>query len=283
MENEPTKKTSSKQVLIKVFRIILIAYIAMCVGVYFFQSKLVFIPTVGQPERTPASIGLEFQDLTLKSENEKIHAWFVPAKENKGTILFCHGNAGNLGHRMSTIRTWNDLGWNIMIFDYRGYGISTGKPSEKGCYEDVRAAYLWLKENDHLKKPLIVHGRSLGGGIASWAAGEFSADALILESTFTSIPDMGAHYYPFLPIAMISNIDFPTKERLPNLDIPLLIIHGEKDQIIPYKMGKEMAQKNSADFIDLQGDHNSGFDVSPAYIPGLKAFVDKLIVPKEEP
>lgn len=276
MENETKSKSVKKQLLIKSVRVIFIAYVAVCLAVYFFQAKLVFIPTVGEPEYTPESVGLNFQDLTLQSENEKIHAWFVPAKENKGTVLFCHGNAGNLGHRTATVKAWNRVGMNILLFDYRGYGKSTGEPTEKGCYEDARAAWNWLKENGQLQKPFIIHGRSLGGGIASWAAGEFNADALILESTFTSIPEMGAHYYPFLPIGMISSINFSTGERLPKLKIPLLVIHGQKDEVIPYKMGREMASKNGADFIELQGKHNSGFETTPEYIPGLQAFVEKV-------
>ena len=283
MSEENNGKSSLKAAFIKMLRIILLAYAALCFGLYFFQTKLVFIPTAGEPAYTPKSIGLDYQDLMLNSEEENIHAWYIPAKENKGTVLFCHGNAGNLGHRMSTISSWNKLGMNILIFDYRGYGKSTGSPTEEGCYKDAAAAYSWLKENGFLKQPFIIHGRSLGGGVASWAAGEFNADGLILESTFTSIPDMGSHYYPFLPIGMISSIQFSTGDRLPKLKIPLLIIHGEKGEVIPYKMGRSMAEKNKADFIKLQGAHNSGFEITPEYLPGLKAFIVKVTSKPEEP
>ena len=283
MENETGKKSTVKQMLIKVVRIILIAYVAMCLGLYFFQAKLVFIPTVGEPDYSPDSIGLAFEDLMLKSGNEQIHAWYVPAKENKGTVLFCHGNAGNLGHRMSTIRAWNEVGMNVLLFDYRGFGKSSGSPSEQGCYEDAEAAHLWLKEKGLLEGLFVIHGRSLGGGVASWASEKFKPDGLILESTFTSVPDLGSHYYPFLPIGMISSIKFPTEERLETIRIPLLVIHGVKDEVIPYKMGRKIADQHKADFIELMGKHNSGFDVTSEYIPGLRSFIEKLTLLGEAP
>lgn len=280
MDSEKNSKSSIKESFIKIIRVLVIVYVLMCLGVYFFQAKLVFVPSVGAPEYTPDNMGLEYEDLILKSADESIHAWFVPSQENKGTVFFCHGNAGNLGHRLSTIRAWNSIGMNILLFDYRGFGKSTGSPSEKGSYEDAQACYKWLEENGKLKKPFIIHGRSLGGGVASWVAKNFDSDALILESTFTSVPDMGAHYYPFLPIRLISSIHFPTEERLKNFTKPLLIIHGKEDKVIPYFMGKKMAEQTNAKFLELRGGHNSGFDNTAEYIPTLKSFVASLISSK---
>ena len=276
MEIENNTKSKLKQNLIRIFRVLLIVYLVMCLGVYFFQANLVFVPTKGSPKYTPANMGLEYEDFILDSGNEKIHVWFVPAKENKGTVFFCHGNAGNLEHRLSTIRTWNSIGMNILLFDYRGFGKSTGSPGEEGSYEDAQACYEWLEKNNKLENPFIIHGRSLGGGVASWAAKKFDCDGLILESTFTSVPDMGAHYYPFLPISLISSIHFPTEERLKEFSKPLLIIHGKDDEVIPYFMGRKMADQTNAGFFELTGGHNSGFDITPEYGATLKSFVEKL-------
>ena len=278
MDNDKKQRSQLLNVLLKITRVFLTVYILMCLGVYFYQGSLVFVPTVGDPHKTPEEIGLKFEDLILESEEEKIHAWYVPAEEDKGTVLFCHGNAGNLGHRLSTIRIWNQLGLNILLFDYQGFGKSSGSPSEEACYEDVEACYKWLEENGKLSKPFIIHGRSLGGGVASWAAINFSCDALILESTFTSIPDMGAHYYPFLPISLISSISFNTEERLKDFNKPLLILHGKSDEIIPFEMGLKMAGQKHSDFLEMQGGHNDGFLVTPKYIPTLESFVEKLRV-----
>lgn len=272
-----TENKSKSNVFVKVIRVLVIVYVTMCLGIYLFQGNLVFVPTKGTPTKTPLNIGLEYKDLSLKSGNETIHAWYIPAKENKGTILFCHGNAGNLEHRLSTIRTWNSTGMNIMLFDYRGFGQSTGTPSEEGCYEDAKVCFEWLQSNGKLKKPFIIHGRSLGGGIASWAALNFENDGLILESTFTSVPEMGALYYPYLPVKLISSIEFPTEKRLKSYSKPLLIIHGKSDEVIPYEMGQKMAQQTDAIFFELIGTHNSGFDITEEYQPTLQKFVDSII------
>ena len=278
MESEEITKSLVKKGLFRIIRVLLIVYLLMCLGVYLFQAKLVFVPTKGEPAYTPENLGLEYEDLSLKSGQETVHAWFVAAKENKGTVLFCHGNAGNLGHRLSTIRVWNKLGMNIFLFDYRGFGKSTGTPSEEGCYEDVKTCYEWLEKNSKLSsKPFIIHGRSLGGGSATWAAMNFECDGLILESTFTSVPDMGARLYPFLPIRILSKINFPNEERVKSFKKPLLIIHGKEDEVIPYEMGRKMAEQTKADFLELTGAHNSGFDTSPDYGLTLRTFVEKLI------
>ena len=121
MESKEGIKSPLKQGMIKAVRVLLIVYIVLCLGVYFFQAKLVFVPTKGEPVNTPENLGLEYEELFLKSGSESIHAWFVPAKESRGTVLFCHGNAGNLGHRLSTVKIWHELGMNILLFDYRGF------------------------------------------------------------------------------------------------------------------------------------------------------------------
>ena len=125
METEEKTKAKLTLKIVKIIRVLLIVYIVMCLGIYFFQSKLVFVPTKGEPQYTPQNLGLDFEDFMLESGSEKINAWFIPSKANKGTVFFCHGNAGNLGHRLSTIRIWHELGMNILLFDYRGFGKRT--------------------------------------------------------------------------------------------------------------------------------------------------------------
>ena len=270
------KKNVLKPVLIRLAVYACSFYLLLCAAVYFKQGSIVFVPTVGEPERNPADIGLNFEDLLLDSGNEKIHAWYIPANADKGTVLICHGNAGNLGHRMSTISIWNRLGMNIMIFDYQGYGKSSGSPGEEASYSDVEACFNWLKEQKKDKKPLIIHGRSLGGGPACWAAVNLQFDGLILESTFTSISDMGSHQFPFLPVRLICNIDFENRERVGKIKIPVLVFHGKEDEIIPYKMGKQLAEAADVDLQDLEGDHNSGFRDTESYPAKLKEFIFSL-------
>ncbi len=254
----------------------LIIYVSFCLLVFFMQEKIVFIPTIGTPYQNPATLDIQFEDLKLKSGSHDINAWYVPAEENQGTVLFCHGNAGNLGHRLDTVKIWHRLGFNIMLFDYRGFGLSEGEPSEKGCYQDVQACYNWLNDNQKKNGPFIIHGRSLGGGVASWAATQFSCDGLILESTFTSIPDMGRHKFPILPIGMISTMDFSSLSRIDQLKCPLLVLHGPDDEVIPYFMGERLAEAGGVDLHKLDGGHNTGFNRTKAYPQILSEFISSL-------
>ena len=253
-----------------------VTYFMLCGTVFFMQESFVFVPTRGEPGSTPKVLSLPYEDLKLKSGDGEIHAWFIPAKADKGTILFCHGNAGNLGHRISTVKIWNDLGYNLMIFDYRGFGISTGSPSEENCYEDTKTCYEWLKDNNKLSKKLIIHGRSLGGGPATWAALNLSSHGLILESTFTSIPDMGRKQFPILPVDLITYIEFPILERVSKLTIPLLVLHSKDDEFIPYSMAERLAATGGVELQDLTGDHNSGFTRTIDYKDKLEDFISTL-------
>jgi fermentation-respiration switch protein FrsA (DUF1100 family) len=214
--------------------------------------------------------------LSIKSDGFDINAWYVPAIASRGTVLFCHGNAGNIGFRMNNIRIWNQLGMNVLIFDYRGYGLSQGTTTEQGCYEDVKACYSWLKEHYPTQGPFIIHGRSLGGGVASWAAENLSCDGLILESTFTSIPAMGQYRFPFLPITFISNIYFPTTERIGKIACPIQVFHSKDDDVIPYFMGEQLARLAGVELQLLKGDHNNGFSFTSNYSDKLNEFVSRL-------
>jgi hypothetical protein len=269
---KPTWKKSVKRLGVSA----IIIYISFCIFVFFMQENIVFIPTVGTPYQSPATFDIEFQDLKLTSGDHKIHAWYVPAAANKGTILFCHGNAGNLGHRLDTVKIWHKLGFNLMLFDYSGFGLSGGSPSEENCYRDVQACYDWLKDSHKMAGQLILHGRSLGGGVASWAATQFSCDGLILESTFTSIPDMGRHKFPILPIGMISTMDFSSLSRIDQLKCPLLVLHGPDDEVIPYFMGEKLAEAGGVDLHKLDGGHNSGFTRTKNYPQILSEFISGL-------
>ncbi len=271
-----SQKMNLKKSLGKLFLIVLLLYSVGCIGLYSYQEKIVFIPMKGEPRYTPANLGYSFENLRLKSGEEEINAWFIPAQNARATVLFCHGNAGNLEHRLATIKIWHELGVNLMIFDYKGYGSSTGKPSEEGLYEDAQVCHKWLMDNKKIKLPLIIHGRSLGGGVAAWVANNLVCDGLILESTFTSIPDMGAHYYPYLPIRWLSKIYFENLEQVKKTTVPLLVFHGQEDEVIPYEMGVTLAKEGKGEFVDLIGDHNNGFEISPKYIPALGRFIQQL-------
>ncbi|MFN5261934.1 MAG: alpha/beta hydrolase [Pseudanabaena sp.] len=277
--------------LLPVVRILVLAYIGLAIALYLGQSNLVYMPSQELID-TPATIGLKFDDVQLTTkDNVNLDAWFVPAKDNdqigKGVILFCHGNGGNIGNRVSYLPIFKDLGLATFLFDYRGYGKSEGKPSEEGTYSDVEAAWQYLTQEKQIPpQKIIIYGESLGGAIASFLAqkisqqdGKNSAGGLILASTFTSISDRSAELYPFLPIRFLSRFSYNSIDRLPSIKIPVLIIHSTDDEIIPFHHGdlNFQAANQPKKLITLRGDHNGGFlDSLEIYRNGLKEFIQSI-------
>ena len=255
------------------------SYVSLTFLLYLFQNRLIFLPTAAIVA-TPSSIGLAYESVHLTAaDGVKLTGWYVPAAEAQFTILFFHGNAGNISHRLDTVDLYHRLGFNLLIVDYRGYGQSEGRPTEQGTYLDAEAAWHHLVEDRQLApEQIVIVGRSLGGGIASWLAQHQPAGALVLESTFTSIPDMAARQFPFLPVRPLARIQYDTLARLPNLSIPILIVHSPNDEVIPYSHGQQIfkAAPEPKQFLKIQGGHNDGFVISQdIYGSTFKAFVEQ--------
>ncbi len=254
-------------------------YFLFAILIYFFQSGLIFHPT-RDIITNPGEAGMAFEDVELASaDGTRLHAWWVPAPgKSRGTVIFCHGNAGNISHRIDSIRVFRNLGLDTLIFDYRGYGKSEGSPSEAGLHRDAEAAW---KHATRVRKispeRVLIFGRSLGGAVAAHLAAKQTPRALILESTFSSIPDMGAEVYPWLPRSL-ARFDLATAEYVKDLKCPLLSIHSPQDDIVPYAQGKKVyaAAPEPKTFLDISGDHNNGFMLSgDVYRKGLKKFIDE--------
>lgn len=250
-----------------ILQIVLLVYLGLMVLIYFKQSSLVFLPEMDRGYRaSPADIGLPFTALTLAtSDGETLDGWHVPAKPGsaaRGLVLFFHGNAGNIAHRLDYLGMFHALGYATFIIDYRGYGKSSGSPSEAGTYLDAEAA--WHHATQVLGYPakrIAVFGESLGGGVAAKVAADKRPGALVLASTFTSVPDLGAELYPLLPIRLLAHIRYDTLQRLTQIDCPLLVIHSRDDDIIPYRHGRRLfdAARARKQFIEMTGGHNEGF------------------------
>jgi fermentation-respiration switch protein FrsA (DUF1100 family) len=257
-----------------------VCYLAIAALMWFFQEKLVYMP-FRKLDGTPANYGLRFEDVVLETEDGvKLHGWFVPAPDEKSVVLFCHGNAGNVSHRLDTLRLLHGLGLSTFIFDYRGYGRSEGKPSEEGTYRDVDAAWQYLtRERGIPAGRIIVFGRSLGGPIAAWAARKHAPRGLILESTFTSTVDLGKRLYPFLPIGLLARIRYPTAAYVRDVQCPVLVAHSHSDEMIPHDLGRRVfeAAPEPKSFLEFRGSHNEGFlDSGADYSEGLKTFIEGL-------
>lgn len=201
----------------------------------YFPERAIFM--------TPASVRLEFEDVFFRAaDGTRLHGWYLPGETDKPLVVFCHGNAGNISHRVDNLRLLRGLGLSVFIFDYRGYGRSAGKASEEGTYSDLRGAINWLQEKGWTPEQLIYFGRSVGAAIALQLALEQPPAALILESPFTSIRAMGRHHYPLLWLLAGWAFDarYNNLAKIGRLKVPLLIFHGDRDNIVPQRMGREL-------------------------------------------
>lgn len=206
-----------------------------------FERHLIYFPT-REHDLSPAALGLVHEEVPLLTEDEvRIHAWFLPAKGSTGTVLVCHGNAGNVSHRLDrALLMQSRLHADVLLFDYRGYGRSEGSPDEEGTYRDARAAWRWLRARGHGRDRVVLFGESLGSAVALQLAIEGEARALVLESPFTSIPDMVRAVFPFLPVSSLMRTQYDNLAKVPRLRMPLLVLHGDRDEVVPFRQGQRL-------------------------------------------
>lgn len=207
-------------------------------------NRFLYFPT-SRWVTTPANLGLEAEEVFLSPESGvRLHAWFFPRSEPLATLLFCHGNAGNASHRLENVARLLQIGFQVLLFDYRGYGHSSGQPSEQGLYRDAATAWKHLAERaETADAPRIIFGRSLGGAVAIDLATRAEADALIVESTFTSAHTMARLLFPF-PLPSLP-VEYDSLSKIGRLNTPLLVLHGERDELIPFAEGRALFQAAS--------------------------------------
>ena len=261
-------------------------YLLLALMLYLFQGRMVFLSNF--PGRalseTPADIALDYEDVWITtSDGESLHGWHVPAAQSRGTVLFLHGNAGNISHRLDSLRIFNSLGLDTLIIDYRGYGQSSGRTTEAGTYLDAQAAWDYLTEARSIPaERIIVFGRSLGGAVGAWLGTEVRPAALIIESSFSSGEDMARRLYPFLPARILTRLKYPVTEYAARLECPVLVVHSLHDEIIPFAMGQAIyaAVNSEKRFLQIAGDHNNGFLLSyDDYVAGLAGFIRSVLRP----
>jgi fermentation-respiration switch protein FrsA (DUF1100 family) len=256
----------------------LVLVIAIFSGfMYVNQPGMIFFP-IKELQDSPGDWGMQYEDLTIDTADKiRLHGWFIPRGGPNKTLLFFHGNAGNISHRGDSIKIFHELGLNVLIFDYRGYGQSEGKPTEEGLYKDARAAWNYLTQTRGINdKNIILFGRSLGGAVAAKLAAEVNAGGVILESTFSSARDMAHELFPILSYLVPVRFDFKTAEYIKQVNCPVLVVHSPDDEIIPYSLGRKVydAANQPKQLLELNGDHNSGFLQSqPRYQKELDHFI----------
>ena len=259
-------------------------YLGLALYLYVFQARFIYFPNLPsrQVTATPADIGLTFEAVRLRtSDGEALVGWFIPTRAARGTLLYLHGNGGNMGHRLDQIAVFHRLGLNILIIDYRGYGASSGKPSEQGTYQDALTAWNYLTQQKHLKpERIVLFGESLGGSIAAWLVARHPPAGLIIYASFTSVPEMGQALYPMFPASWLTRYRYDTRAALRHVSCPVLIMHSPEDEIIPFSHGQALfgAAHEPKRLVELRGGHNDAVRVSrEIYMREIGVFLQRYL------
>lgn len=247
--------------VVRLVQIPILAWLFVVVAAMFLENSLIYFPAV-YPEGDWNPAGLPVEDAWFQAaDGTRLHGWYVPKENARAAVLFCHGNGGNITHRVDALTMLNRrAAVSVLIFDYRGYGRSEGKPSEAGVLADARAARAWLAAREKIAEAdIVLLGESLGGAVAVDLAARDGARVLVLESTFSSLPDVAAYHYPFLPVRWAMRSQFDAVGKIGMYHGPLFQAHGDVDTIVPLQFGRHLfeAANEPKQFLPLPGhDHN---------------------------
>lgn len=242
---------------------IILAYIIIVLFTYLYQRKLLYHPS--ENNYTGDEIQFDYKEVFIEVDKDvKLKSWFLEKdlKKNK-TILYFHGNAGDLTNRVHKLNELNKLDVNILIISWRGFSGNQGKPTEKNLYNDARKSVEWLNETGVTNKNIILYGESLGTGVATELGQNNSFSGIVLESPFTSIADAAKIYYPYLPVNLLLKDRYDSIKKIKNIKIPILIMHGKKDNIVPFFMGEklyQMANEPKYKYFSEEDDHMMEFN-----------------------
>ncbi|MGF1669089.1 MAG: alpha/beta hydrolase [Balneolaceae bacterium] len=257
-----------------------ICYLVLLSGFYFFQNSLMFIPAK-EMIATPESVGLAYEEHYFETaDGEKLHSWFIINESSDKIVKVSHGNAGNISGRVGLAKVLHEAGFSVFMYDYRGYGKSSGKPNEKGLYLDAEAALNFLTQHlQHEERNIIPFGRSLGGPVAAYIAANFKIGGLAIDSSFINMKAIVSELYPFLP-SFLTHANFPTQKYLSEIrGIPVMILHSRDDDLIGFHHGEKLFETASEPkrFIELRGGHNDSFLESEAkYLRAWQDFGQEL-------
>lgn len=250
--------------LVRLAFFILVIYAATVLAVYIFQRRLQYFPDddIGDPE-APGILGMKA--VTAKTDDGlDLVAWFAPPKQKNGRIVVLfHGNGGNIAHRAIKASQFMARGYGVFLSEYRGYGGNPGSPTEEGLYRDGRAALKWLDGEGYGIGRLVLYGESIGSGVAVQLAAEVQPRAVVLEAPFTSAADVAKRAYPVLPIDFLMKDRFDNIKKIGMSKPNLLIVHGDRDEVVPHKLGKKLfdAANHPKEFVTIEnGTHNDLFE-----------------------
>jgi len=254
-----------------------IFYFIIIITVYIFQRNLLYHPSENNYSGDKLTVNIEKVKIQTKDSIELL-AWYHNKNiNNYKTILFLHGNAGSLENRIHKINYFKDMNVNFLIIAWRGFSGNEGKPNEAGLYEDAKSAIGWLKKKGIEKENIIIYGESLGTGVAVEIAQNKNFAGIILESPFTSMIDAAKDKYPFLPVKILLKDKYESDKKIKNIKIPILIMHGKVDKIVPFSMGKklyELANKPKYSYFSEYDDHMMNYDKN--LLKSLKDYIYSL-------
>jgi len=271
--------------MLKFILVVVACYGLLVVVAYLMQGRMLYLAEV--PGRalimTPTDIGMDYEDVSIvTADGVTLHGWFIAGRSSR-VLLFFHGNAGNISHRLDSIVQFQDLGLSVLIIDYRGYGQSEGRTTEKGIYRDADAAWRYLIESRGVVAgDIVIFGRSLGASAASRLAKKHQPLALILESSFTSVPDIAQSLYPWLPVRWLSRLSHATGDYVRDVHCPVLVVHSRDDEIIPFHHSETIfaSANEPRTLLAIRGTHNDAFlRDERTYVDGLRAFLSGLFTP----
>lgn len=270
--------------MLRIVVLLAAVYCGLMLVAYLAQARLLFQPHFGgrELEADPGRLGLQFESVEIDTaDGERLHGWWIPHSAPRASVLFSHGNAGNISHRLDSLEIFHQLGLNVLIYDYRGYGRSSGRPSEQGLYRDAEAALDWMtRERNVAPDEVVLFGRSMGAAVSARIAQKKPAACLILESAFTSVPDRASELYGWLPVRWLLHLDMNTREYVAGIGIPTLVIHSRDDEIVPFEHGRKVSEAagENAVLLEISGGHNTGFmDSRQTYVRGLDRFLERCV------
>lgn len=261
----------------RLIAVLLLALVGFYVVFFFAQTSLI---AQGEPgiTITPKVHDWTYEDVSVRVGDETTHAWFLPLEGAKGIVLYCHGNGGNLSMHFPATGMHRALGFSTLIFDYGGFGRSTGEPTEQRVYADARAMWKWLTETKGIPPDdIVIWGTSFGGGVACQLATEVEAGALVLESTYLSVPEAASDHTPGVPWGLLIRYHLSNKSKIGEVHCPVLIIHSKDDTLFPIRHGRglyECANEPKL-LVETHGDHYDTGINKDSYIPPMTEFLDR--------
>ncbi len=263
--------------MLKLIISLITIYCIITICIYFIQRRLIYFPS--QELMSPENLGLpDMQTITLRTEDGLIlTSWYHSAKLNAPTLLFFHGNGGNIASRNSLVLPYIDAGFGVLLLEYRGYGGNPGKPTEYGLYRDAKAGYDYLITQGIDPSCIILYGESLGSAVAVNLGRHEKAGAVVLQAPFTSLLDVAKIHYFYFPVSWLLKDKYESIKKIKDINVPIFIVHGTSDKIVPFKLGKKLYHQANEpkELFSFQGGTHNGLNpdsITEIIIQALKNY-----------